>query len=103
MGYRVGMRSAGHPASLTHAAPSPKTPQEPLNGTAIYCVRFFFLKEFALVLGTAVDFMLRGFFFKPPEFWVHPGVAGEGVNHPLFGTSESGKGLPRGTRSVVNK
>lgn len=67
--YHVGMRFAEHPAPLTHAAHSPKTPQEPLNGIAIYRARLsFFLKEFALVLGAAVDFTLWGFFFKSPEF-----------------------------------
>lgn len=61
-----------------------------------------FLKALALLLGTAVDFMLWGSFFKSPEFQVHPGVESEQPNLLLFGTSESRKGLPRGARSVVN-
>lgn len=94
MPYRIGMRFAGHPAPLTHAAHSPKPPEEPLNGIAIYRARVFLLKEFALVLGTAVDFMLWGFFFKSPEFQVHPGVVSEQLNLPLFSMSESGRVCP---------
>ena len=100
--YRIGMHFAGHPAPLTRAAYSPKTPKEPLNGIAIYRARVISFKEFALVLGTAVGFTLQGFFFKSPEFQVCPGVASEQLNLPLFGMSESRKGLLRGTGSVVN-
>lgn len=92
--YHIGMYFAGHPAPLTCTAPFPKTPAEPLNGIAIYRARVISLKEFALVWGIAVGFMLRGFFFKSPEFRVHPGVVSEQLNLLLSGFSEFGKGLP---------
>lgn len=34
--YLAGMRFAGHPAPLTHAARSPDPPEEPLNSIMIY-------------------------------------------------------------------
>lgn len=46
--------------------------------------------------------MLQGFIFKSPEFWVHSGEGAEQMNLRLFGVSEPRKGLPTGTRSVVN-
>lgn len=100
--YRIGMCFAGHPVPLSRAAHAPKTPEEPLNAIRICRAKVSLLKEFVNVWETAISFMLWGFFFKPPEFQVHPGVASEWLNLPLFGMSEPGKGLPRSTRSVVN-
>lgn len=85
-----------------HSALSPKTPKELLHGTAIPWARVISLKEFALALGSAVGLMLQGFFFKSLEFWMHPGEGAEQMNLQLFGISEPRKGLPTGTRSVVN-
>lgn len=58
------------------------------------------LKEFVFALGSADG--LQGFLFKSPEFWVHPGEGAEQMTLLLFGISESSRGLPIGTRSVVN-
>lgn len=85
-----------------HSALSPKTPKELLHGTAIPRAREISFKEFPLALGSTVGLMLPGFFFKSPEFWVHPGEGAEQMNLLLLGISESRKGLPTGTRSVVN-
>lgn len=98
-----GIGCALHPAPLTCAPHSPKTPQEPFDGITIYRAKVISLKEFALVLGTAVGVMLWGIFFTSSEFQEHPGVVSKQLNIPLFGMSESGKGLPRGARSLVNK
>lgn len=54
-----------HPA-LTHAAHSPKTP---LHDIAIYRARVISLKELALVLGTAVGVILRGFSLSFRYIW----------------------------------
>lgn len=77
------------PKSIQRAPPWHSKPQGKRNP----------LKEFVFALGSAAG--LQGFLFKSPEFWVHPGEGAEQMNL-LFGISESRKGLPTGTRSVVN-